>query len=243
MLKIFGERNTGTNYLTNLINKNLSINLLRGTAYRLFGFNKSELYKNLFFYYSEKYNLGWKHSNIFNENVISNLKRNPEISVVVLVKNPYSFLTSLHKRPYHNMKLKNLNLLNFLNSKWVCVKREKTYSYFDNPVNLWNNKVESYFKLKYEFPERVLIIKFEELVKNPADIIGFIGKLKNIKFNKKNFLNISKSTKNEKKSFEYYKDYYLNEKWSVGLNKSHYSLINKYLNLDLMNLLDYKLRN
>ena len=48
MLKIFGERNTGTNYLTNLINKNLSINLLRGTAYRLFGFNKSELYKNLF---------------------------------------------------------------------------------------------------------------------------------------------------------------------------------------------------
>ena len=85
------------------------------------------------------------------------------------------------------MKLKNLNLLNFLNSKWVCVKREKTYSYFDNPVNLWNNKVESYFKLKYEFPERVLIIKFEELVKNPADIICFIGKLKNIQFDKKNF--------------------------------------------------------
>jgi len=70
MLKIVGERNTGTNYLSQLVNENLRVQILNDSAKKVFGLNKSKFYKDLYFKITEKENLGWKHANVYNNNFI-----------------------------------------------------------------------------------------------------------------------------------------------------------------------------
>ena len=63
-LKIFGERNTGTNYLSELINSNLDVHLLKGSLNKNSLFTFREWSKDLYFYITSFYNFGWKHSKI-----------------------------------------------------------------------------------------------------------------------------------------------------------------------------------
>lgn len=112
-IKIFGERNTGTNYLSNILQLNLRVKLLPSSAREIPLFFKFEWYKNLFFLITEKQNLGWKHAKPNKEILISRLSQNSKLVVLFLVKNPYSFLLSLHQRPYHNASKKNLTFQKF----------------------------------------------------------------------------------------------------------------------------------
>ena len=97
-VKIFGERNTGTNYLTKLIENNFEVEILRGAISKGSVFTFREWTKDLFFKFSRSSNLGWKHS-IIDLNLVLNHKEKPII--ITLTKNPYSFLLSLYNRPYH----------------------------------------------------------------------------------------------------------------------------------------------
>jgi hypothetical protein len=242
MIKIIGERNTGTNYLSQLIKENLAIKILDDSAKRIPLLNKSEVYKNLFFRLTEKKNLGWKHANAFNENIIYQLQKNEKVKIIILVKNPYSFLLSLHKRPYHNYHLRNLSFSDFLKVKWPTVKREKTIKIIKNPIELWNNKINSYFELIEKFPSQVLIIRYEDLIISPKFELRKISNLLQIDFQEENFKNISKSTKNESKSFEDYAKYYQNEDWSKKISPQEFDAINQHLNLELLNKLAYKIK-
>ena len=239
MIKIIGERNTGTNYLSELIKKNSKIKLLNGTAKKISFLNKLELYKDLYFKITQKNNLGWKHANINNKNFIYNLNKNSKIKVVILVKNPYSFLLSLKRRPYHNLDLKNLSFENFLKSRWKTVSRENTFNIIDSPVELWNNKVKSYFDIKSIFFKQVLILKYEDLIINPAYELKKICDLCNVDFSEHNFKNIEKSTKKDSKSYGDYLNYYKNELWVEKLFKSEIKLINEKLDLTLLKKLNY----
>lgn len=240
MLKIVGERNTGTNYLSQLVKENLRVQILNDSAKKVFGLNKSEFYKDLYFKITEKENLGWKHANVYNNNFIEQLRNNSKIKVVILVKNPYSFLLSLNKRPYHNFLLSKLKFIEFLKTKWKTVKREKAIEVIKNPIELWNNKIKSYFNLLEDFPRQVLIIRYEDLIISPITEIKKISKLTHADFDENHFQNISKSTKNESKSFEDYAKYYQNEEWSDKISVEEFKIINSELNIDLLNKLDYK---
>ncbi|NPA93438.1 MAG: hypothetical protein GXO56_07140, partial [Chloroflexi bacterium] len=65
VLKIYGERNTGTNYLSQLVALNLpQVRLLPGVVPRwlqLF-FPRAEAPRDLYFQWTFKRNLGWKHA-------------------------------------------------------------------------------------------------------------------------------------------------------------------------------------
>ena len=243
MLKIVGERNTGTNYLSQLVNENLRVQILNGSAKKVFGLNKSEFYKDLYFKITEKENLGWKHANVYNDNFIEQLRNNSKIKVVILVKNPYSFLLSLHKRPYHNFLLSKLKFIEFLKTKWKTVKREKVNVVIKNPIELWNNKIKSYFNLLEDFPRQVLIIRYEDLIISPIAELKKINNITHADFDENHFQNILKSTKNESKYFEDYAKYYQNEEWSDKISVEEFKIINSELNIDLLNKLDYKLKS
>ena len=62
-LKIFGERNTGTNYLSELINSNLDVHLLQGSLNKNSLFTFREWSKDLYFYMTSFYNFGWNSHN------------------------------------------------------------------------------------------------------------------------------------------------------------------------------------
>lgn len=239
-IKIFGERNTGTNYLENILELNLNVILLPSSAAEIPFLFKFEWYKNLFFLLTENQNLGWKHSRPNKEIVINHLKHDSQLLIFFLVKNPYSFLLSLHKRPYHNESKKGLKFQNFLSDKWETVSREKAIKAFDNPIEMWNDKVKSYLEILNLFPNQVQLIRYEDLIENPNKILELISTNFNVEFKQSEFVNYETSTKLDNKIFSDYAEYYIQERWKEKLTISDINFINKFLDKDIMNLLDYK---
>ncbi|MES2204461.1 MAG: sulfotransferase domain-containing protein [Pseudomonadota bacterium] len=93
IIKIYGERNTGTNYLMQLIENNIPIVKRNGSAYLISSANSSvDLDKTG--------ELGWKHRLASAEYLQAKGVGRGAVLIVTLTKNPYSWLLSLHKRPY-----------------------------------------------------------------------------------------------------------------------------------------------
>ena len=222
-VKVIGERNTGTNFLVELINSNTDlINLIHPDKSRC----RSKL-KQLISRYPElkksalsrkmvmerlidaerendfHNNFGWKHAAI-------NTQRMQESSLfedtlfLCLIRNPWRFVSALHRRPYNYLPKAKKKLESFIQSPLLTNNRDGLQeSILANPVDLWNKKVASYQKFQLIHPERVKIIYYEELI---IDIDNFLRMLApfcqlseqiNIPFS---------STKKDNKTFSDYKE-------------------------------------
>src|SRR3990172_11475666 len=105
IIKIYGERNTGTNYLDGLIQLNLNTELLRGVVpwYIEKLFNGSEIAKDMYFKITYRENLGWKHSLVPSPEIIAKMHlQTKNLIILTITKNPYSWLLSLYRNPYHS---------------------------------------------------------------------------------------------------------------------------------------------
>ena len=237
-VKIFGERNTGTNYLTKLISDNFDVEILKGAISKGSIFTFREWTKDLFFGLTKAKNLGWKHSKVDTEA----LKNTPhKIFVITLTKNPYSFLLSLYKRPYHYEGKKPTSFLSFLNTHWDLRKRDNiqgTQS-LETPIQLWNIKNGSYIDFARN-NENTLQIKYEDLLENPVKLIEQIATAINEPL-KKEFTNYHASTKDDDKRFSDYQQYYLNEKWKDKISDKEVELINSKLDKKVVSYFGYEL--
>ena len=206
-IKIYGEQNSGTIYLEWLLNKNLDTTLL------------------------DSYEFGWKHRIAPSEDELTE-KIKQEVLFLCLVKNPYSWLISMHKRPYHHESLRKLSFLDFLK-----------YSYGDyrNPIVMWNTKNASYVKMS-DFVKFHEIIKYEDILMDPA---GFVNKMaEKYGFSKPPiFKNMSNLLTNSHgiKSQKFHKEYYLTEEWRKNLRHDHVKQINDWLDQSLMEKLNYSI--
>lgn len=234
-LKVFGERNTGTNYTIELLKLNFNIQFLRGTFFRLPLLDRSENLIDTFFQLTKKSNLGWKHS----KPDLKLLRSQPEVKILILVKNPYSFLLSLHRRPYHNASLAKLDFDSFLTSSWHCMKRENMDQMDLNPIELWNIKMKGYLECADELGDQVKILRYEDLVVSPEKILAELQSMWDLPRRSEQFVNFVESTKNDQKSFTDYASYYKEEKWKSKLTADEIEIINKYLDSDVMDRLHY----
>lgn len=237
--KLYGERNTGTRYVERLLNANLAIPPL---VLRLKGepriSNLSEVQKDKF--YQQKWGrfLGWKHAcapmAAQFETYDVDTRR---ILFVVTGKNPYSWLLSIWRHPYHYAQDLNSQSFNsFVRRPWVTLGRENFKScsstlssqeqltgrtattqhprhrhpYFRDPIDLWNRKHASYTALP---APNVYRLRYEDLVSDPERALGPIYTRFNVPRKHDKFQNIDDSTKNTVKDFASYRDYYMNEKW------------------------------
>ena len=229
-VKIFGERNTGTNYLTKLIENNFEVEILKGAISKGSVFTFREWSKDLFFKVSRRGNLGWKHSTI-DVNLVLNHKEKPVI--ITLTKNPYSFLLSLYNRPYHYKGNKPSLFLSFLKENWKLTDRDNCKEKsLNTPIELWNIKNKSYIDLLRDYTD-CLLFTYEELLENPNKVISSISEKLNIPLKEK-FINYDDSTKNDNKYFNDYQDYYLNELWKKELNDDEITFINSKLDLNVL---------
>ena len=205
-VKIYGERNTGTRYLSQLITGNLKVEQLRGVVPDTKFWKMNEFNKNLYFTQTSKFNLGWKHSFVD----LATLQNHPDLNniyFVTLSKNPYSFLLSLYKRPYHYKGTKPENFLQFLQARWLVQKRDNHDSTgYQNPIELWNSKNSSYMALKELLPEQTINIRYEDLLEHPETSISEFSDLSGIQKTPV-FLNLLRSTKEQSKSFSYYQKF------------------------------------
>lgn len=204
-VKIYGERNSGAIYLEWLIKKNLEVDL------------------------TDDFEYGWKHRLAPSEEELTEYMKK-DVIYLCLVKNPYSWLLSLHKRPYNHESLRKTSFAEFLR-----------YSFGDymNPTVMWNIKNRSYLNMR-DYVRNHKIIRYEDLLKDPkgsieelADRFGLDkpGFFKNIH----NLLTHSHGVNRRK----FHTDYYLKERWRSSLNNDHIRQINKYLDDSLMKELEY----
>lgn len=241
-IKVYGERNTNTNYLSKLLELNLDVCELPGTVPYLMVkaleyFPWQEAVKDFYFNVTYPKNLGWKHACVKKQEELNNyeLVKNG-LAFITITKNPYSWLLSLYRMPYHGGRTKGLSFEEFLRRPWRTVGRENTIPLFKNPVELWNVKNASYLCLD---KDKALNITSEMIFINAESVLNDISDKFSINKKSENFVNYEKSTKNKNRDSGYYRDYYLNEKWREKLSADAIGIINESLDKQLMSQYGY----
>ena len=239
-LKLYGERNTGTNYLSRLLQTNLDVALLGGTAPHALQhlrryFSDDERLIDAYFRWSHPFNLGWKHAATSSH---SQHPLNPArpTGFLFLVRNPYSWLLSLHKNPYHQSPIKNMGFEAFLDRPWQIHQRDAVAERPLNPIQLWNVKVRSYLDFS---DQRKILVRFEDLLENPEHWVAQIAHQFDAKPTQQYFTNITPSTKTDGRRYDDYRDYYRHERWKEKLNTQLVERINRDLDQDLLTRLGY----
>jgi hypothetical protein len=240
LIKLFGERNTGTNYLKKIIELNLDVRQMRDSVPRWVARLQTllpgeEYLRDFYFRLTWRSNLGWKHGK-----VSLPAKINPAIGFITLSKNPYSWLLSLHNRPYHHHALR-VDFETFLRSPWQTVWRDNLgMAKLPNPIALWNIKNQSYLVLSQHHPTHLL--KYEELLRAPSSQIEQIAATFRLSRKNAKFVDFYESTKKDNgKDSAYYQDYYLNEKWRSKLSPHTIALINQSLDVKTLARLEYQM--
>jgi len=204
-VKVYGERNSGTIYLEWLLVKNLEVGVL------------------------DDYIFGWKHRVAPGKEEIEEMIKG-NVPYICLVKNPYSWLLSMHKRPYHHESLRKVSFTEFLK-----------YSYGDyrNPIVMWNKKNRSYVEMG-NYSDNHIVVKYEDLLKDPKQQLTLLSE--KFGFQKpglfKNIHNLLTNSHGVNKR-RFHADYYIKEAWRKKLNNDHIKYINQFLDEDLLSILGY----
>ncbi|MBN2174563.1 MAG: hypothetical protein JW731_10550 [Bacteroidales bacterium] len=206
-IKIFGTVNSGTVYLEWLIRKNLDIQILN------------------------TYDLGWKHRIAPSKEELTD-ETIENVIYVCLTKNPYSWILSMHKRPYQHEALKKLGFFDFI---------KFSYGDYRNPIIMWNQKNNSYVQLA-DYVKHHILVSYEDVLYDPKKFLDeFADKfhLRKPPFYK-NINNLLTNSHGLKQK-HFHKDYYLEEKWKSKLNPEHIEYINQFLDKQLMQKLNYSI--
>ncbi len=243
LIKVYGERNTNTTYISKLIELNLNVKEVLGVVPPLIRKMQTilpgnELVRDVYFYLTYRNNLGWKHSCVQSPEELSNYKLvNSDLAFVTITKNPYSWLLSLYRRPYHRYYSDRPSFETFLQSQWKTVGRDNTSRVLKNPVELWNVKNRSYIHANRT---NTLNITTESMFADPEGIIEQISRQFSISRKSESFVNYERSTKDKSKDSKFYRDYYLKEKWRDDLTSEAIAIINENVDKELMSHFGYK---
>lgn len=243
-IKIYGERNTGTNYLSRLLELNFECNLFRGSVpimldrfIRRLPFSESlrDKYFNL-----AKSNLGWKHREIDSKLLCDLKSTSLNVNYITITKNPYSWLLSLYNRPYnYSNKSHNLSFIEFLQTEFKTFKRESVSNSYLNPIDMWNIKNRSYIALNNT--HKVQMITYESLILDPIMKLRELQLAFNLVTKESYPLNFLNSTKDNNKTYEFYLEYYSKEMWKEKLTTNSINLINQKLDYSVLEYFNYSL--
>lgn len=238
-LKIFGERNCGTRYLASLLSANTRVFLLPGGVPDKRGWMRSQWLFDRLYPIIYKHHLGWKHA-FPDVNALLADPRYGTLAVVFLIKNPYSFLWSLFRRPYHFKGVVPDTFEVFLKTPWQPLRRENAGKHtFENPMHLWNAKAESYLKACDQPGNNATLIRYEDLVTEPERVIRQLVSRFNLPAAESGFSNVLSSTKPDAHDYAYYRDYTINQRWRQHLKPEHLEIINRHLDFGVMQQLGY----
>lgn len=239
-IKIFGERNCGTNYLALLIKANIKCHIIEGSVPVKRGLmNSPVLFDALFDVFYCRY-LGWKHA-FPDHKRISARKDFSAILFLTITKNPYSWLLSLFRRPYHIKGDNPETFTDFLRQEWNVLRRENSpVQAFETPVEIWNRKNRAYMDMRSAFPKNVYNMTYEELLKDPRGVLDILVDRYGFDHVEGYFSNIMLSTKDEDKGYRYYREYYLEEKWRDELSDEAIEFINTHLDKEVAEYFGYQ---
>jgi len=236
-IKLYGERNSATNYLRILIDLNIDVRQLRGVVPEYVALLQlllpgREWLCDFYFSLTTERNLGWKHS------CADPFLPPPEsVGIVTMTKNPYAWLLSLHRSPHHHPASRKVDFETFLQKPWRCTGRDRCGEWLGNPIELWNLKNRSYLKAE-RF--RALNLTAEALLSAPDQVIERIRDHFDLSLKRVSFINHDASTSDPGRSFEDHRRYYLAEAWREQLDDQSVSIINGALDPLLMDAFGYQ---
>jgi hypothetical protein len=179
-LKIFGERNSGTNWIEDVILKNYNLPLLhhRGlieqhmtTEHRALlsslpieerNFVRASITDWIFENYAIDL-FGWKHRCVDFEK-LQLTKNFDQTGFIFMVRHPYNFIKSLRKKPYHALLPIPDNLDDFISSPWMAMPKDNVpQPLLQSPLLLWNLKIESYLRF-VERSNNAIVVRYEDIL-------------------------------------------------------------------------------
>lgn len=255
LVKIVGERNTGTNFVEDIIRSNFSVEICPGNlprhitrayrfAYKYFPYSvarrlvendRDRRFDTLFDRYA-----GWKHARM--PNLPKTRARYPEgLGFIAITKNPYAWLQSLYRHPYqgtHHSPAHQLSFSEFLRTPWPTVRREYGPAEYANPVQMWNDKVASYESLHSYGP--ALILPYEGVI---TDIEAFVRTVaRSFDLPEPAQVQVrADSTKKDGRSTADIVQYYLSGAWADSLLPEDLDFINRELDHSLCEMFGYTL--
>lgn len=251
-IKVFGERNTGTNFLEDLLRQNSTSHVINGNVHPSVRWFFSNLERRLnpetYYYVAEPLRdflficllwqyYGWKHTQL-TETLIRKIP--PNIAIIALTKDPYAWLLSLYKNSYHRQpkyKQSGESFSQFIRTPWSTVKREQSVNQFTNPVKLWSAKVQSYQLLLTR--ENSAICQYENLIDNIPQCLTSLAKTCGFALNADTSIP-EQSAKGDSRRSSDIIDYYKNRAFLKDILPEDITFINEQLNPDAMELAGYK---
>ncbi len=238
-IKVYGERNSGTNYLISLLEANMKGNDVKIVQ--------------------KKY--GWKHRFVDAQEL---RKADTQHTLFIHIsKDPYSWVVSMHGKPHHAPHLYGLDFDTFLNSEWACyqgkgyatrdlvkdpIKPEEEMMYernpntgerFKNVILLRNAKNERYLKLK-EVCEHHHFIKYYDLLYTPKRTLRMMANKFGLNLRAEIQLNDGYHGKNPKLKFNR-KRFYLQQEYFQKYTQEQLDYVNEFFNEETESALGYEM--
>jgi hypothetical protein len=216
--KIYGERNTGTNYVEQLLHANFVVHCLQSNN-RVYDYVRAvgvELPKKERGKFRSKVvdidcervvssEFGWKHG----IPPVAEIRKAPHQKhtlFICIAKHPVAWLKSLLERPYNPVERPPETFAEFIRYAWPVTARDNMLSADRvNVIDLWNCKNRAYQDLPNE-TEKCLITAYEDILAEPARFMDRVAE--HLFRRNKSFVWELPSSKGETMTFEDYRTKY-----------------------------------
>lgn len=238
-IQIFGERNSGTNYLHSLLANNITEDMEIGNRF------------------------GWKHG--FTNRKLISQEDTSSVLFLLITKQPYAWITSMRRKPHHAPQLYFLPLSDFIRSEWVCYKGKeyqvrakklkenpvrpeeemlqernpKTRNRIKNVIELRNLKNEFHLALQQNV-ENFYHIKYEDLLINAGEVITQLADRYGFQIRSKFRDSALYHGKSMRERFAR-SEYYVNEEFMKEISKEDTEFINSHIDWDIEAKLGYQM--
>jgi len=247
-LKIFGERNTGSNYLHQVCARNFLVVLLRGDVQEIWGLGRriAAQMGNQFLVRHTLHDLeirrilrsdfGWKHAapelDVINASEIAKYTR-----FVVLTKHPYSWLKSLHRNPY-SFRTPDPDFSRFIRSDFPINGSDGLPGVKDcSPPALLRHKALAYRRLLHSRNDAIHL-RYEDLIQ---DFDAAMRRLQPRIFRKtESFLNVDMDVKGQKRQLADFQRQYSLDSVREGIRDEDIGFIRSEIGEDMFAFLGYE---
>lgn len=168
VVKIVGERNSGTNLVHELFRAHTEATIVPSTApqwaFTVARLLRTERVLDWWFSRNEQRSGGWKHAHA--DELVRSLSSHEglrDIAVVFVVRDPWAWLPAMHRRPYHWPDAHGLSFEQFLTTPMPVQRRESTDRAERDPIDVWNWKIEAALRADKERP-RTAVVRHEDFL-------------------------------------------------------------------------------
>lgn len=256
LVKVFGERNTGTRALLQMLRRSGEVTLrMAGAGSPAEQRRRTELEARI----SEQFTGAWRK--LYMDALRDNLRHRtdplltwkhaaPEwhqsyaderASVIFMVRNPYSWVLSMVRRPYHIAGRRSAGLEELLTRPWLTQRRDNTEILLPDVMALWHAKLEAYRRFTVQAKAHGVntgVLNFENFVADP--VASAKAALRHCGIATENLRPARRNTKNSEQHLSEIQAYYAREGWRADLTRRSVAMINSRMDWDMAGEFGYR---